>query len=257
MSKDGIGSFLEDRTVKMAEIAFPSVNMPVYQEDNVPSNSGDLLQYAEPWGGPQNVPYVDITKPNNLEQDHNMMRQGERPETFQNLATPEEQPVSTTNAWGQQWEMPNDPAAGEGVEPQSDTVYTKPRGDGSDPFNVAIEPLGIGEPYEHRGEGEEQTFSDRVYVYASGNPGDKEMKTVPQELINRVIEASLKNGSSHSDNPHRMKVASLADLYSFDRVSSQTLVHKSSKELWSISVDGDGSTVIEKQFNDDGSPVKG
>jgi len=257
MSLDAIGSFLEDRSVKMAEIAFPSVNIPLYQEDNTPSGSGDVLQYAEPWGGPQNVPYVDSTRTNELEQDHNLMRQGERPETFQNAVSPEDQPASTTNAWGQQWSMPNDPAAGDGVEPQSDTVYTKPKGDGADPFNIAIEPIGIGEAYEHQGEGEEQTFSDRVYVYAADKNGDQAMQSVSSEIINRVIEAALAKGSSFTDNPHKMKVASLADLYSFDRVSSKTLIHKSSKELWSIGVDGDGSTVIEKQFNDDGSPVKG
>ena len=54
----------------------------------------------------------------------------------------------------------------------------------------------------------------------------------------------------------KIKIASLDDLFSFDRVASDTLIHKSSKELWSIDTDEDGQTYIAKLFDDDGSPLR-
>jgi hypothetical protein len=58
--------------------------------------------------------------------------------------------------------------------------------------------------------------------------------------------------------PHRMRrrVASLQDLTGFTRVSADTLVHRSQKELWSLQKDGD-KFFIERLFDDNGQPVKG
>ena len=54
----------------------------------------------------------------------------------------------------------------------------------------------------------------------------------------------------------KIKVASLDDLFSFDRVATDTLIHKASKELWSIELDGEGQTYIAKLFDGDGSPLR-
>lgn len=254
-AKDSIRRVLDNGLAKKAEINFPSENIPIYQEDANPGNSGDLLQYSEPWGGSQNRPYLDANKPNDLEQDKPMSYQGERPEVFQNGAPPEEFPVSTTNAIGQGWEKSPDPGAGEGTEPASGSVFVKPRGDGGDPFLLGVEPYNIGEPYE-QGVAEEQTFSDRVYAYASDECGDLSMKNIDKGSVHRVVEAAIKK-SSVGNNHYKIKVASLMDLYSFARISQGTLIHKSSNELWSISVGDDGSAIIEKQFDDNGKPVAG
>lgn len=55
----------------------------------------------------------------------------------------------------------------------------------------------------------------------------------------------------------RIRVASLGDLSDFLRVAGthDTLVHKATKDLWSVKKDADGY-VLERLFNDSGSPLK-
>jgi hypothetical protein len=53
----------------------------------------------------------------------------------------------------------------------------------------------------------------------------------------------------------RIKVGSLAQLEGFHRISAETLVHKSTQDLWSIKNQG-GEFIIERLFQD-GTPVKG
>lgn len=55
---------------------------------------------------------------------------------------------------------------------------------------------------------------------------------------------------------HRRKVASIQDLKEFIRVGADQLVHKSERDLWSIKKEGDGSLSIERQFDDNGQPLK-
>lgn len=60
-------------------------------------------------------------------------------------------------------------------------------------------------------------------------------------------------------SPHktgRKRVASLGDLSEFVRVSGETLIHKSKRELWALKQDG-GSFFIERLFDDNGDPLKG
>ena len=56
--------------------------------------------------------------------------------------------------------------------------------------------------------------------------------------------------------PMRVKVASLSQLQGFTRISAETLINKSTNDLWAIRKDGDGFQ-IERLFNDSGSPLKG
>lgn len=65
-------------------------------------------------------------------------------------------------------------------------------------------------------------------------------------------------------NPHivsppksRVRVASLNQLDGFQRLSKDTLIHKSDRDLWSIRKEGDGSMVIERMFDDNGTPIRG
>ena len=54
----------------------------------------------------------------------------------------------------------------------------------------------------------------------------------------------------------RIRVASLKQLDGFHRVSADTLVNKSTQDLWAIRKDGD-SMFIERLFEDNGQPLKG
>jgi hypothetical protein len=54
----------------------------------------------------------------------------------------------------------------------------------------------------------------------------------------------------------RRKIASLGDLSGFVRLSNDTLIHKSDRDLWTIKKEADG-IVVERLFDDDGKPLKG
>jgi hypothetical protein len=53
----------------------------------------------------------------------------------------------------------------------------------------------------------------------------------------------------------RVKIASLEQLNPFHRISAETLVHKSTKDLWTVTRENDG-LYIQRLFRDDGTPLK-
>lgn len=55
---------------------------------------------------------------------------------------------------------------------------------------------------------------------------------------------------------HQIRVASLGDLTDFFKVAEDTLIHRSSRDLWSFRQDG-GDFVIERLFDGTGEPLKG
>lgn len=55
----------------------------------------------------------------------------------------------------------------------------------------------------------------------------------------------------------RVRVASVQQLAPFTRLSTETLVHKSERDLWAIRKEADGQIYIERLFDDNGSPLKG
>ena len=54
---------------------------------------------------------------------------------------------------------------------------------------------------------------------------------------------------------HKMRVSSLGDLSDFLRVSSDTLIHKSTKDIWSFKKEGE-EYIIERMLGEDDSPLK-
>lgn len=56
--------------------------------------------------------------------------------------------------------------------------------------------------------------------------------------------------------PVRTKVGSLQQLDGFHRLSAETLVHKSTNDLWTLRKEGE-DYYIERLFQDNGSPLKG
>jgi hypothetical protein len=55
----------------------------------------------------------------------------------------------------------------------------------------------------------------------------------------------------------RVRVASVQQLKPFARLSAETLIHKSERDLWAIKKEADGNLYIERLFDDNGSPLKG
>jgi hypothetical protein len=68
------------------------------------------------------------------------------------------------------------------------------------------------------------------------------------ERTQRSVTAAMKS---------RTKVASVGQLSPFMRISSDTLVHKSNRDLWALRKEGDGNFYIERLFDDNGTPLKG
>lgn len=54
----------------------------------------------------------------------------------------------------------------------------------------------------------------------------------------------------------RVRVASVGELKPFTRLSAETLIHKSDRDLWAIRKEADGF-YIERLFDDNGQPLKG
>lgn len=54
----------------------------------------------------------------------------------------------------------------------------------------------------------------------------------------------------------QLRLASLGDLTDFMKVSKDTLIHKSTRDLWSVKQEG-GEYVIERLFDDTGDPLRG
>jgi len=55
----------------------------------------------------------------------------------------------------------------------------------------------------------------------------------------------------------RVKVATIKDLHQFVRLSSDTLIHKSDRDLWALKKEGEGGYFIERLFDDNGEPLRG
>lgn len=84
-------------------------------------------------------------------------------------------------------------------------------------------------------------------LYRDLNSGSKKAS-----VISRAVEA----GSDRINNLNRIKISSLADIFSFDRVDKDHLIHKSERDLWKIEQDKEGNVQIARLFNN-GEPIKG
>lgn len=54
----------------------------------------------------------------------------------------------------------------------------------------------------------------------------------------------------------KIRVASCSQLKGFTRLSAETLIHKSDRDLWTLKAEGD-KFYIERLFDDNGTPLKG
>jgi Fe-S-cluster containining protein len=72
-------------------------------------------------------------------------------------------------------------------------------------------------------------------------------------VASMAIEAGIDSYLSNST----VKIASLDDLFSFDRVDKQHLIHKATRDLWAIDTDKSGNVQITRLFDNSGDPIKG
>ena len=228
MASDSFGSFVVGSMERVGEIEFPASNISIYQEDTVGNGADDLLQYSEPWGGPQNKQ----TK-RDLEGDPLMTSQGEHPEPPTNLVPEFNAPTTITNFGGG---MSRDPSVGEGES--GGPVSTVP-----DDRNSS--PEAIGFPNAHKGDADLLQFTNRVNVQASKHECKAEKALALAKAKGFIVA------------PVQVRLAFTGDLFGFEKISADNLVHKSSRELWTIKMGDAGETFIEKQFDDQGAPVRG
>ena len=92
----------------------------------------------------------------------------------------------------------------------------------------------------------------------------KGVQAKPQETLGIQVTGSVgldalfdREPNLIQPSPHRRRVASLTDISSFARVSADTLIHKSERDLWALQKDANGGFFIERLFDDNGEPLKG
>lgn len=99
-------------------------------------------------------------------------------------------------------------------------------------------------------------------IQVSGGSGIDSMferEAQQTEVTGKVGLDALFDQAPHivSASKGRRKVASLGDLEGFLRLSAETLIHRSERDLWSISKEADGDFYIQRLFDDSGEPLKG
>jgi hypothetical protein len=88
-------------------------------------------------------------------------------------------------------------------------------------------------------------------------------KMLPKGLITDALSRAERKGIAIKAAGHikrqasSVRVASLGDLTSFfTKVGNDTLIHKSTRDLWALKQDANGF-LIERLFDDHGEPLKG
>jgi hypothetical protein len=109
------------------------------------------------------------------------------------------------------------------------------------------------------GKGEFQAGHDSVqrHVAASKSASDFDLGGVEVTGSSGIDALFTRDPQMVTPTRKRAKVASLADLSGFTRLSADSLIHKSTRDLWAIRREEDGSLAIERVFDDNGSPLKG
>jgi Fe-S-cluster containining protein len=74
--------------------------------------------------------------------------------------------------------------------------------------------------------------------------------------VANVTSKALEGGVSMFFDQNRIKIASLDDLFAFNRVDEKHIIHKSTKDLWNVESDENGEVHITRLF-ESGKPIKG
>lgn len=92
------------------------------------------------------------------------------------------------------------------------------------------------------------SYDGKVYVKLAAT--GKVMAIFAQHL--REVRGSTRKAKAPGN---KIRIASLGDLTGFLKLGNDTLVHKATQDLWKLSKDS-GGFVIERLFQDNGTPVK-
>lgn len=87
---------------------------------------------------------------------------------------------------------------------------------------------------------DDKCLNDEIYRNLMKDAGS--LKKANQEEV---------NGMDSYISGNQIKVASMDALYNFLRISEDTLVHKSEKDLWRVSENNNGDVIIERLFDPD------
>lgn len=111
------------------------------------------------------------------------------------------------------------------------------------------------------------TFEDAVkMVYEKMSSGNEYSRRVADDMYANldavsktasVTEGALEEGIDAFFNNNTIKIASLDDLFAFDRAGKDHLIHKSTHDLWSIDKSKEGDVQITRLFDNSGEPIKG
>ncbi len=110
-----------------------------------------------------------------------------------------------------------------------------------------------------------QKVTELYQKIASGDTTEDFDKAVSKNLYNDLTQGikvasvtaqAIEGGVSMFFDQNRIKIASLDDLFAFNRVDDKHIIHKSTKDLWSIESDDKGEVHITRLF-ESGKPVKG
>jgi Fe-S-cluster containining protein len=87
---------------------------------------------------------------------------------------------------------------------------------------------------------------------------NKNFHTLQQSIKTAsIISVASENGIDPFLDDNKMKVASLDDLFSFERIGKDKLIHKCTRDLWAIDSDKEGNVQITRLFDNSGDPIKG
>ena len=255
--------------IRNAEIANPAINILDYQED-VGQGSDSLLEYSDRGDAGQNSGFVP--KKNDGQEWKPMSQQGERP---QNDADFYKDPYASTGLLvpeGEQESRPKDQGAGYTQQKEVNPNSGTPKGDldvdtqgaglppvedyGSEiPYNQAIY-LASEEKTMNWGEKLKQLNARMNPETFDTNTVDSMFKDLDKNSkVASLVDEAISRGAGSENN--RIVLSSLDDLFSFNRVANDTLIHKSSEDLWKIGMDSSGQTYIEQLYTDNGKPLKG
>lgn len=261
------------------------------------ANNVDLLNYAEDWGGQQlnvapqingdleNDPAISLSQGDRPELDSDFYTQpnksaGENPPDAAQWGAP----------WGEQESRPAVQGVG-GIDTTTDGQKTLSKGLGQNGPDVGDDqppfPAGytadadamMGDPWNSPAgpgivqasslfNGEAHMDIEAAIKLASAklNPLSPETQMMEdtfrrlassESVLNVVSEPVALAASIKADTENVIKIASFEDLFSFDRVSHNQLVHKSSKDLWRVATDEEGNLIIAREFDASGAPIKG
>lgn len=85
-----------------------------------------------------------------------------------------------------------------------------------------------------------------------------------KEICSNVSAGSvlsvIENSSIDSfleDSRDVIKISSLREMFAFERIDKNHLIHKCTRDLWVIDTDKDGNVTIKRLFDNKGEPIKG